>query len=77
MNPSQSHQDGISVKGVENLEERYCVEKKSKFKFFNLNWRAKKSTISLGNDIIIQTDRQIRNVYINGKLYEPTPSTSQ
>ena len=45
------------------------VKKKGKFLiFFDTEWWEKVSTEHIANDIHIQTDRPIRNIYFNGKL---------
>jgi hypothetical protein len=60
-------QNKAIVKGLQEVEETY-VKRTGKFLIFNTEWYEKVSTTQLGNDIIIKTDRPIRNVILNGKV---------
>lgn len=55
------------VEGVEEMEGTY-IKKTGRFLlFFKTEWWEKVSERSIGNDIHIKTDREIRQVYLNGK----------
>lgn len=60
-------QTNTIVKGIEEKEATY-VEKQKIWLFFPVTYWEKVSETSFGNDIFIETTREIKNVYINGKL---------
>ena len=60
-------QGNAIVKGVEEKEGTYKIIKKRFLLFFTLTHEELVSETSFGNDIMIQTTREIRQVYLNGK----------
>jgi len=56
-----------AVRGVEELED-YKVKRTYRFLFFKTTYWETVSTKHIGNDIHINTDRPIRNIYFNGKI---------
>ena len=60
-------QNKAMVKGMEEVEETY-IKRTGKFLIFDTEWYEKVSTTHIGNDIVIKTDRPIRNVILNGKV---------
>lgn len=56
------------VNGVEEKMGTYEKKEGRFLLFFKTTWWEKVSEISLGNDIYIETERPIRNVYLNGDL---------
>lgn len=55
------------AQGATEVEETY-KKKRGWFLFFPTESWIKVNTESFGDDIMIKTDRPIRDVYINGKL---------
>jgi len=55
------------VNGVTESEEHYVKRSRRTWFFFKVEWWEVVSTKHIGNDIYITTDREIRDVYINGK----------
>jgi hypothetical protein len=64
------------VYGYEEQEGTFVERKKRFLIFFETTYWEQVSTKSLGNDIYIETDRPIKNVYINGKLFKHEKRTS-
>lgn len=60
INPTQ-------VKTAEENEATYEKRKGKFLLFFDTEWWEKVSQRHIGNDIHIKTDREIRDVYLNGK----------
>lgn len=56
------------VQGVENRIGTYEKRERSFLMFFKTTWWEKVNERSLGNDIYIETNRPIKNVYLNGEL---------
>ena len=56
-----------SVTGSTETEETY-MKRVSSWWIFKTEWWEKVSEKHVGNDIFIVTDREIRDVYLNGKL---------
>ncbi len=54
------------VGGSEQVEETK-VRKEGRFLFFKTIWWEVVSSKHIGNDIHIESDREIRQVYLNGK----------
>ena len=48
------------------IKETQVKRTKKAFIFFNVEWWETVSTNELGNDIHIETENKIRNVYLNG-----------
>lgn len=64
-------QGKTKVNGVEEKEGSYIKKIKRFLLFFPVGYWEKESEKHIGNDIVIETTRQIRNVYLNGKLFAP------
>lgn len=60
-NPSGTH-----VNGQEEHEDTF-IKKHGRFLIFPTTWFERVNTEHLGNDIFINTDREIRNIYLNGE----------
>lgn len=56
------------VSGQEEIETTQIKRTKRFLLFFKTEWWETVNAKHIGNDIYINTDRPIRNVYINGKL---------
>lgn len=55
------------VRGVEEVEKTF-VQRRGRFLlFFETTWWEEVKTEHVGNDIQIKTDREIRQVYLNGE----------
>jgi hypothetical protein len=55
------------VRGTEEILNTYTKEEK-RFLLFPVKYWQLINTEHIGNDIHIETDKNIRNVYLNGKL---------
>jgi hypothetical protein len=55
------------VSGVEEVKEGY-VKHERNFLIFKVYWWEKVSVEHIGNDIMIETDTKIRNIYFNGVI---------
>jgi hypothetical protein len=60
-------QSKVVARGLTEMNERW-VEKKGYFMFFPVSKWVKVSEKHVGDDIYIETDKEIRNVYLNGEL---------
>ncbi len=60
-------QNKAIVMGREQVEESY-IKKTGRFLFFKTEWWEMVATGHIANDILIETQRPIRHVYLNGKL---------
>lgn len=60
-------QNQTKVIGEEEKVEKYIEREERFWLLFKTKWREIISTDSIGNDIYIETDREIRQVYLNGK----------
>lgn len=59
-------QDISRVQGIEEVEDTK-IKKESRFLFFKTEWWETVNTGHVGNDIYINTERPIENIYLNGK----------
>lgn len=58
---------GVAIRSEVEVEE---VKRKGKrFFFFNTEWWETVSTKTVGNDIHVKTDSEVRDVYVNGVKY--------
>jgi len=55
---------------IEVIESNLVKYKKQSFLFFS--WYVKVSATKIRNDIVIETNDEIENIYFNGKLLELT-----
>lgn len=60
-------QSKTMVAGSEEREVTYEKRTRSFFLFFKIIFWEKVNEKHIGNDIFIQTEREIKNVYLNGK----------
>ena len=56
-----------TVVGAEEIERAYKKREGRFLLFFKTTWWEVVSQKHIGNDIHIETDKEIRNVYLNGK----------
>lgn len=63
-------QGNTIVQGAESMIGTYEKRERPFLIFFKTTWWEKVSERSLGNDIYITTNREIRNVYLNGELLQ-------
>lgn len=56
------------VKGLEEVKESYVL-RKTVFLIFPVTWWEKISTEHIGNDIMIETEHEIRQIILNGEVF--------
>jgi len=63
----ETNSSQTKIKGVEEREKTEVKRKGRFLLFFETEWWETVSTEHIGNDIYIETLKDIRNVYFNGK----------
>lgn len=56
------------IGGIEEEQVTQKLRTRKVFGLFDVRWWENVSVESLGNDIHIQTQKEIRHIYVNGKL---------
>ena len=62
-----------NINGLEEVEET-LVKKKTRFLFWQVTSWEVVSRESIGNDVFIETDKPVRNIYLNRKLLQANSS---